>query len=53
MRGGQSRFELPSCFWRTHTYPFLFHWYPCVGFHVTFPLGVKARVGSVLFTLQT
>ena len=26
-----------------------FHWYPCFGFLVTFPLGFKARVGSALF----
>ena len=25
------------------------HWYPCFGFLVTSPLGLKARVGSALF----
>ena len=25
------------------------HWYPCIGFLVTSPLGFKARVGSALF----
>ena len=28
------------------------HWYPCFGFLVTFPLGFKARVGSLTCTWQ-
>ena len=37
-------------FGRTHVL-FWGHWYPCFGFLVTSPLGLKARVGSALFPI--
>ena len=38
------------CFGRTHTHVLFWgHWYPCLGFLVTSPLGFK--VGSILLAL--
>ena len=46
-----SPFLFVLVFWQTHSHVldlFFSHWYPCFGFLVKSPLGIKVRVGSAL-----
>ena len=51
MRGGGSFFCFVFKFLVDTHVLFWGHWYPCFGFLVTSPLGLKARVGSALFAI--